>query len=91
VPDRERYQVEFSKPALKQFQRLPREVQERIAPRIDALAADPRPHGVEKLEGEDDFYRLRVGSYRVVYTIRDRLLLVLVLRMGHRRDIYKKK
>jgi mRNA interferase RelE/StbE len=83
--------VEFARPALKQFQDLPQKVQRRIAPAIDALADEPRPRGVEKLEGEDDQYRIRVGSYRVIYSIWDDRLVVLVIRIGHRRDVYRKK
>jgi mRNA interferase RelE/StbE len=91
MPPDEHDRVEFSRPALKQFQDLPAKVRKRIAPRVDAFGEDPRPHGVEKLEGEDDLYRIRVGSYRVIYAIRDRTLVVLVLRIGHRRDIYRKR
>jgi mRNA interferase RelE/StbE len=64
-------------------------VQERIVGRIEELAAEPRPRGAVKLQGEDDLYRIRVGDYRVVYTIRDEELIVLVLRVGHRRDVYR--
>jgi mRNA interferase RelE/StbE len=86
-----RYRVEFTNPALEQLRDLPREEQERMVPRINALADDPRPRGVEKLQGEDDLYRIRVGSYRIIYTIVDDRLIVLVLRIGHRRDVYRKK
>ena len=52
-------------------------------------AFEPRPHGVKKLLGVDDLYRVRVGSYRVVYTIRDDRLIVLVLRISDRKDVYR--
>jgi len=58
---------------------------------INALADDPRPRGVEKLKGVADQYRIRLRSYRVSYTIQDDRLIVLVLRIGHRRDVYRKK
>jgi mRNA interferase RelE/StbE len=83
------YRLEFAPSARKQFLGLPRDVQERIAPRISALADEPRPHGAEKLKGQDDQYRIRVGDYRVVYAISDDLLIVLVLRVAHRRDVYR--
>jgi mRNA interferase RelE/StbE len=51
------------------------------------LEITPRPEGVKKLEGEKDLYRLRVGDYRIIYTIRDRELIVLVLKVGHRREV----
>ena len=86
-----RYRVEFTRPALKEFQGLPRRARERIAPRVDALADDPRPHGAEKLEGGAEEYRIRVGDYRVIYEIRDDRLIVLVLRVGNRRDVYRRR
>lgn len=56
---------------------------------MDALAGDPRPKGVKKLFGLDDLYRIRVGEYRVVYQIQDNRLIVLVVRIGHRKDVYR--
>lgn len=85
------YRVEFAEPARKQFLALPRDAQRRIAPRVDALARTPRPHGVEKLKGVEGLYRIRVGDYRVVYEIRDDVLLVLVVKVGNRRDVYRRK
>lgn len=64
-------------------------MQARIARRIDNLATDPRPQGCEKITGSDDLYRIRVGDYRVVYQVRDERLLILVILIGHRRDIYR--
>lgn len=89
--DEPRYRVEFTNPALKAFRDLPRKVQERIAPRLTALADDPRPRGSEKLEGGDDLYRIRVGDYRVIYSIHDDRLIVLVVRVANRRDAYRRK
>lgn len=86
-----RYRVEFARAALKEFRALPREAQESIAPKINALAENPRPHGVEKLKGQVDQYRIRAGDYRVVYTIRDDRLIVVVARVADRRDVYRKK
>jgi mRNA interferase RelE/StbE len=86
-----RYRIEIMRPALKQLEALSREEQERLTTEINGLADDPRPRGVEKLKGVADQYRIRVGSYRVIYTIRDDRLIVLVLRIGHRRDVYRKK
>jgi mRNA interferase RelE/StbE len=68
---------------------LPQAAQARIASAIDALAGDPRPSGVTKLRGPEGFYRIRVGDYRVVYAIEDDVLLVLVVRVGHRREVYR--
>jgi mRNA interferase RelE/StbE len=85
------YRIEFTNPATKQLGKLPRETQGRLIPAINDLAAEPRPHGVEKLEGYEDQYRIRVGKYRVVYKIEDDRLIVTMLRIGHRRDIYRRK
>jgi mRNA interferase RelE/StbE len=86
-----RYRIEFTRPAAKALEKLPRAIQDRLAPKIDALAEDPRPHGVEKLAGKDDQYRIRVGDYRVVYTIRDDRLIVTVVRVANRRDVYRRR
>jgi mRNA interferase RelE/StbE len=53
------------------------------------LAADPRPPGCKKLADSTDFYRIRVSDYRMLYEIRDRAVLVLVIKIGHRRDVYR--
>ncbi len=56
---------------------------------MDGLAVNPRPKGVKKLSGLDDLYRIRVGDYRIVYQIHDDRLIVLVVRIGHRKDVYR--
>jgi mRNA interferase RelE/StbE len=61
----------------------------RIVDRIYALAADPRPPGVEKLSGTDQSYRVRQGDYRIVYEIEDDVLIVYVIRIRHRKDVYR--
>ena len=85
-----RYRVEFSRQADRQFRALPAEVQRRIAPKVNALAAAPRSRGAEQLEGFDALYRLRVGDYRIVYQIREQVLLILVVRVAHRREVYRR-
>ena len=83
------YKIEFSSSAMKQFNKLPKEVQRKIVNVIDPLSEEPRPSGVVKLSGETILYRIRVGNYRVIYHIKDDRLEVLILKIGHRRDIYK--
>lgn len=83
------YRIEFTPRADRQFRSLPAAVQKRLGKRIDKLAQNPRPRGVEKLEGEIGLLRLRVGRYRVIYTVQDERLLVLVVKIGHRRDVYR--
>jgi mRNA interferase RelE/StbE len=66
-----------------------REDRQRIVTRIRSLARDPRPFGVEKLSGKGGLYRIRVGRYRVVYSVGDAGRVVLVVRVGHRKDVYR--
>ncbi|GAA6618301.1 type II toxin-antitoxin system RelE family toxin [Scytonema sp. NUACC26] len=81
------YQVIFSKGALKQFKKLPLDLQERIQTDIDELAIEPRPNGVKKLE--NDLYRIRVGDYRVIYQIQDNICLVNIVKVSHRSKAYR--
>ena len=62
---------------------------QRIVAGIRLLADNPRPPGCEKLAGEDDRYRIRVGRYRVIYSVGDEELVVVVVRVGHRKDVYR--
>jgi mRNA interferase RelE/StbE len=84
------YQVEFSRRAEKQFKALPQQIQNRLQSRIDTLAENPRSVNATKLEGEENQYRIRVGNYRIVYEIQDRVFLIILLRIGHRREVYRK-
>jgi len=82
------YTLEFRPRALRDLKGLPQNVQRRILEPIENLADDPRPPGVKKLSGTEDLYRIRVGDYRVIYQIRDKERLVVIVRIGHRGDIY---
>lgn len=84
-----KYEMTFSNAAYRQFVKLPQEMKARVAPVIQALRDDPRPPGVMRLSGPSDAWRIRVGVYRVVYTIEDDRLVVLVVRIGPRRDVYR--
>ena len=84
-----RYTVDVSRPAEKQIRALDPQVRVRIEKTIDALAENPRPHGCRKMYGHENLYRARTGDWRVVYEIRDNVLLVLVVAVGHRREIYR--
>ncbi|MGB7631413.1 MAG: type II toxin-antitoxin system RelE/ParE family toxin [Candidatus Deferrimicrobium sp.] len=83
------YTVEFTHRAEKDFRALPPEIRRRLASKIDALAIDPRPQGVRILAGTEDIFRLRVGDYRILYRILDDRLVVLLVKIGHRREIYR--
>jgi mRNA interferase RelE/StbE len=82
------YEVRVRPRAAKQLRDLPRGVSTTIARVIEALAENPRPDGAVQLKGTD-FMRVRVRDYRVVYEVQDDVLLVLVVRLGHRRDVYR--
>ena len=84
-----RYQVQIARRALRVLATLPRREQQRARAAIDLLAENPRPPGCMKLTGEDSAYRVRVGDYRIVYEVVDDRLLVQVVRIGHRREVYR--
>ena len=83
-----RYELVFRKSVAKDLRALPRDDVRRIMERIRALADEPRPVGCEKLSSQDR-YRVRQGVYRIIYEIQDARLLVLVVKVGHRRDVYR--
>ena len=82
------YAVRFSPMASRDLRGLPAQVVQRLLPRIEALANDPRPAGSKKLSGEKDIWRIRIGDYRAVYFIDDGIRIVEVRRVGDRKDIY---
>ena len=83
------YTIEFAASALREFKALERALQRRVGTRIDHLANNPFPPGVKKLQGELSFYRIRVGDYRVIYRIDGKRVVIMVLKIGHRRDVYR--
>ena len=83
------YTIRFKPSAVRALGRVPKENQRRIALKIEALAGNPRPHGVEKLRSEDNLYRVRIGDYRGIYQIQQEVLLILVVRIGHKREVYR--
>ncbi len=88
---RRRYDVYFKPSAERELRRLPEDQQRRLVAEIELLAFDPRPDGVVKMAGAENLWRLRVGRYRVLYEIHDREVDILVLRIGHRKDVYRGK
>lgn len=83
------YVVEIAPAVVRQLKRLPKRAQRQITNTIKQLGEEPRPPNVKKLKGDLDLYRVRSGDYRVIYLIRDEVLVVLVLRVGHRKDVYR--
>lgn len=83
------HEVLLSKTARKQLLLLPLAVHNRIIEDIASLGIVPRPLGCKKLKGYKNSFRIRVGNYRVIYEIEDNVLRILVLAIGHRKDVYK--
>lgn len=85
------YTVEIKPAAKRQIRKLSPPIQAAIVRQLEELAEEPRPVGVKKLSGEENTYRVRVGDYRILYEICDRILLVWVVRVENRRDVYRKR
>ncbi len=84
-----RYSVVVARRAIRSIARLPRKDQQRIRAAIDLLAEEPRPPGCVALAGEESVYRVRVGDHRILYEVIDARLVIQVVRVGHRRDVYR--
>jgi mRNA interferase RelE/StbE len=86
----ENYKLQIKESAAKELESLgTKKDRKRIVARINALASDPRPPGSEKLEGEGDKYRVRQGNYRIVYSVDDRNKIVVITKIGDRKDVYR--
>jgi mRNA interferase RelE/StbE len=85
----EEYSIEWKRSATKELRQLPREVVIRILGAVEGLRTNPFPAGVRKLSGAEQTYRIREGSYRVIYVVYTSRLIVEVIRVGHRRDVYR--
>ena len=83
------YRIELSATAEKQIRKLGQENQIRVLRAIKRLGGEPHPPGSRKLRGYEDVYRIRVGTFRVLYSIENDRLLIIVLKVGHRKDIYR--
>jgi len=84
------YRLEFSAKAARQFKALPPQVQRFLQPHLDTLAENPRSSRVTKLSEYDALYRCRAGDYRIFFEIREAQRVILVVKVGHRREIYRK-
>jgi mRNA interferase RelE/StbE len=83
------YQIEFNKTASKELLKISAQDRNRIAVKISNLAANPLPVGSKKLAGLNSYYRIRIGNYRVIYKIENDRLVILVVAVGHRREVYR--
>jgi mRNA interferase RelE/StbE len=82
------YKVEWKRSAVKELRDLPKDIVERILKAVEQLSDNPYPIGVRKLVGSEYTYRIREGNYRVLYTVTASSLLVQIIRVGHRKDVY---
>ncbi len=84
-----KYQVDFKPSAARELRKLPKDIAKRISEKIDSLADNPFPHGYTEMKGSRDYYRIKAGDYRIIYTVEHGELLILVVTIGHRREIYR--
>jgi len=86
------YTIDFAPRIEGQLNLIPKDIRKLIFDRIDKLRTNPRPEGIEPLQGsEKGLFRIRQGDYRIVYSIQDQKLLILIVRVVHRKEVYKKK
>jgi mRNA interferase RelE/StbE len=83
------YTILLAPPAERQLKAFAPAIQKRLVKRLKTLRDNPRPQGVKKLAGEDNLYRIRERDYRIIYTIEDKQLIVLVVKIGDRKEIYR--
>ena len=83
------YHVELASTAQRQFKKLTSNIQDKIWAVMENLALDPRPQGYKKLVSNLGCYRVRIGDYRIIYSINDKIITIFVLKIGHRRDVYR--
>jgi len=84
-----KYSVEFKKSAAKTLRKLTQSVQKRIIDKVSEIENSLPPPVETKLKGNNPFHRIRVGDYRIIYEIQNDILVILVIKIGHRKDIYK--
>jgi mRNA interferase RelE/StbE len=86
-----KYRIAIAESIAKTLSRIPKKDKQRIIEKIDSLIENPKPEDCKKLKGnlKQPLYRIRSGNYRIIYSVKDEILLVLVVEIGHRKDIYK--
>ncbi len=83
------YKIEFLKSAKKELSKLPRNIQERIRNKLEILKANPYPTDAKQLKNGEGRLRIRIGDYRLIYRVENNILIILVIKIGHRSKIYK--
>ena len=84
------YTIEWKRNAVKELKNLPKDAIPRVLTAVEQLSQNPRPVGARKLVGSEFSYRVRVGSYRVVYSVFESVFVVEIVRVGHRKDVYRR-
>jgi len=87
----ESFQIEWRKSTKKDLRRIASEEVQKIVDAVAILAADPRPHGCIKMHGSDCAYRIRIGDYRIIYEIYEQRVIIEIVRISHRREVYRKR
>ena len=83
------YRIEFKRSAAKALKKIPKANRKRIVEKIDSLAESPPNPDTTKMKGNNPFHKIRVGDYRIVYEIQEDVLVMLIFKIGHRKDIYR--
>lgn len=84
------FEIEWKRSAAKELKKLPKDVMARIVAAVEELASDPHPSGARKLKGSEHTYRIREGSYRVIYEVNIRAVIITVVRVTHRSEAYRR-
>lgn len=84
------YRIDWKASAKKELKKLDRQAIPKIVEEVESLADDPYPVGHKKIQGSEHHYRIRIGDYRVIYSIENDMLLIEIIRVGHRKKVYKK-
>jgi mRNA interferase RelE/StbE len=84
------YKVTWKRSAARELEKLPKDVISRIVDAVEQLASDPYPRGANRLVGADKTYRIREGSYRILYTVMGKDLIIEIVKVGHRKDVYSR-
>lgn len=84
-----KYSIIYKRSAAEELLQLPATVAFKVRAAINKLAENPRPQGCKKLKGSNSDYRVRLGNYRIIYTIADNVLIITVIKIAHRKDVYR--
>lgn len=86
-----KYKLEFLKTAAKEFDKLPSDIQKRIGKKLESLTNDPYPSDIKALKNGNGLLRVRVANYRIIYRVKNDLLIIIVVKVGHRKNVYLNK